>query len=138
MPKPPVPASIDKFLAQPNPAVIATVRADGQPVSVPTWYVWEGGRVLVNMDEGRKRLDYLRAEPRVSLSVLAEGNWYSHVSLTGRVVSLEEDPDLVDIDRIARHYGMTGYSVRDRRRFSAWIEINAWHAWGELLRGLAS
>src|ERR1700736_5280810 len=120
MPKPPVPASIDKFLAQPNPAVIATVRADGQPVSVPTWYLWEGGRVLVNMDEGRKRMDYLRAEPRVSLTVLAEGDWYSHVRLTGRVVSLEEGPDLVDIDRIARHYGMSGgYSVRDRRRFSA-------------------
>ena len=136
MPKPPVPAKLEKFLVQPNPAVIATVRADGQPVSVPTWYLWEDGRVLVNMDEGRKRLDYLRAEPRVSLSVLADGDWYSHVSLTGRVASLEEDPDLVDIDRIARHYGNSGYPVRNRRRISAWIEIDGWHAWGELRRGL--
>jgi PPOX class probable F420-dependent enzyme len=137
MPKPPVPAQVDEFLAQPNPAVIATVRPDGQPVSVPTWYVWEGGRVLVNMDESRKRLDYLRTEPRVALSVLAEGDWYSHVSLTGRVVSLEEDPDLVDIDRIARHYGSAdGYPVRTHRRYSAWIEVDNWHVWGELRRAL--
>lgn len=136
MPKPPVPAELDKFLARPNPAVMATVRADGQPVSVPTWYLWEGGRVLVNLDEGRKRLEYLRAEPRVALSVMAEGDWYSHVSLTGRVASVEDDPDLADIDRIARHYGMSGYGQRDRRRISVWIEIDGWHVWGELRRGL--
>jgi PPOX class probable F420-dependent enzyme len=131
MPKPPVPAKIDQFLAQPNPAVIATVRPDGQPVSVPTWYVWEGGRVLVNMDEGRKRLAYLRAEPKVALTVLVDGDWYSHISVTGRIVSIEDDPQLADIDRIARHYGNEGgYPVRNRRRVSAWIEIDSWHSWG--------
>jgi PPOX class probable F420-dependent enzyme len=135
MPKPPVPAAIDEFLARPNPAIIATVRPDGQPVSVATWYLWEKGRVLVNMDEGRKRLAYLRAEPRVSLTVLAEGDWYSHISLTGRAVSLEADPELADIDRLAQHYGMAGYSVRDRVRYSAWIEIDGWHAWGSQFRG---
>ena len=49
------------LLAQPNPAVIAVVRPDGQPVSVATWYlVDEDGRILVNMDSGRKRNDYMR------------------------------------------------------------------------------
>lgn len=135
MPKPPVPVKIDEFLAQPNPAVIATVRPDGQPVSVPTWYVWEDGRVLVNMDEGRKRLAYLRAEPKVALTVLVDGDWYSHISLTGRVVSIEADPQLADIDRIARHYGnQDGYPVRHRGRFSAWIEIDSWHSWGGYFR----
>jgi PPOX class probable F420-dependent enzyme len=137
MPKPPVPAQIDAFLAKPNPAVIATVRLDGQPVSVPTWYLWENGRILVNMDEGRKRLAYLRAEPRVAVTVLVENDWYSHISLTGRVVSLEADPQMADIDRIARHYGNEGgYPVRDRGRVSAWIEIDSWHHWGGHFRGL--
>ena len=57
MPKPPLPPRLDAFLAKPNASVIATVRPDGSPVTVATWYDWEGGRVLVNMDEGRKRLD---------------------------------------------------------------------------------
>ena len=58
------------MLAKPNPAVIGTGHADGAPNTVATWYLWEDGRVLVNMDEGRRRLEYLRANPRVSLTVL--------------------------------------------------------------------
>lgn len=131
MPKTPVPAEIGEMLAKPNPAVIATVRADGQPVSVATWYLWEDGRVLVNMDEGRKRLDYLRANPRVSLTVLDGDGWYTHVSLTGRVVELRADPELTDIDRIARHYTGDGYPMRDRGRISAVIEVDHWHRWGK-------
>jgi PPOX class probable F420-dependent enzyme len=136
MPKPPVPAAVDEFLAKPNPAVIGTVRPDGQPVSVATWYLWEGGRALVNMDEGRRRLAYLREEPRVSLTVLAGDDWYSHVSLTGHVAVLEDDPELADIDRIARHYGMDRYGNRERRRVSAWIDIDGWHTWGGLFQGV--
>ena len=73
-------------------------------MTVATWYVWEGGRVLVNMDEGRRRLEHMRADPRVSLTVMELANWGSHVSLQGRVVSIEEDPDLRDIDRISVRY----------------------------------
>jgi hypothetical protein len=40
-------------LSRANPAVIATLRPDGQPVTVATWYLFEIGRVLVNMDGAR-------------------------------------------------------------------------------------
>jgi PPOX class probable F420-dependent enzyme len=131
VPKPPLPPRLDAFLAKPNASVIATVRPDGSPVTVATWYVWEGGRVLVNMDEGRRRLAHLRADPRVSLTVMDIANWGSHVSLQGRVVSLEEDSGLSDIDRIAMHYTGKPYYERKRGRFSAWIEVEQWHAWRE-------
>jgi PPOX class probable F420-dependent enzyme len=131
VPKPPLPPRLDAFLAKPNASVIATVRPDGAPVTVATWYVWEGGRVLVNMDEGRRRLAHLRADPRVSLTAMDTPNWGSHVSLQGRVVSLDEDSDLRDIDRIALHYTGKPYYERKRRRFSAWIEVEQWHAWRE-------
>lgn len=129
MPKPPVPREIDDYLAQPNPAVIATVQPDGSPNTVATWYLWENGRVLVNMDEGRKRLEYLRRDPRASVTVLGKDDWYHHVSLRGRVVSIENDRELSDIDRLARHYTGQPYSNRDRGRVSAWIEVERWHAW---------
>lgn len=132
VPKPPLPVEVSQFLAKPNPAVIATVRADGQPVSVATWYVWDSGRVLVSMDEGRKRLDYLRQNPRVSLTVLAGDDWHTHVSLQGRVTELRDDSDLADLDRIARHYIGMAYPKRDRKRVSAWIEVDRWHGWGKL------
>jgi PPOX class probable F420-dependent enzyme len=129
MPKPPLPPELDEFLSHPNPSVIATLRQDGSPHSTATWYLWENGRVLVNMDEGRKRLEYLRHDPRVSLTVLGADEWYRHVTLVGRVVSLDPDPELKDIDRLSRHYMGNPYSQRDRGRVSAWIEVESWHSW---------
>jgi PPOX class probable F420-dependent enzyme len=132
MPKTPMPEAVTTLLAEANPAVIATVRPDGQPVSVATWYLWDDGRILVNMDESRKRLEYLRRDPRVSLTVLAGDDWYTHVSIQGRVAEIAEDPDLSGIDRLATHYTGKAYAVRDRRRFNAWIEVDRWHGWGGL------
>jgi PPOX class probable F420-dependent enzyme len=126
----PLPQDVQDLLARPNPAVIATVRPDGQPVTVATWYVFDTGRVLVNMDGGRKRLAHMRHDPRVSLTVLAEGDWYTHVSVQGRVVEWVDDTDFADIDRLSTHYTGNPYSVRDRPRISAWIAIESWHGWG--------
>ena len=85
--------------------------------------------MLVNLDEGRRRLDYLRQNPSVSLTVLDGDEWYRHISLHGRVTSIEDDPELVDIDRLSTHYTGNPYARRDRGRVSAWIDIESWHAW---------
>jgi PPOX class probable F420-dependent enzyme len=129
MPKPPLPSEIDEFLKAPNPSVIATLQSDGSPNTVATWYLWEDGRVLVNMDEGRKRLEFMRRDPRVSVTVLGKDSWYHQVSLRGKVVSIQADADLSDIDRISRHYTGAPYSDRDSGRCSAWIEVAAWWGW---------
>ncbi|MGH3049428.1 MAG: pyridoxamine 5'-phosphate oxidase family protein [Gaiellaceae bacterium] len=129
MPRVPVPPEVDAFLAAANPAVVATVAPNGTPHSAATWYDWEAGRVLLNMDESRRRLDYLRVNPAVALTVLAEGDWYHHVSLLGRVVSIEEDVELRDIDRLAFRYTDQPYGNRTSRRFSAWMEPERWHSW---------
>jgi PPOX class probable F420-dependent enzyme len=131
MPLPPLPDDVAALVARPNPAVIASNRPDGQPVSVATWYLLEDdGRILVNMDESRRRLAYLRADPRVTLTVLAADDWYTHVSIQGRVGQLADDPDLVDIDRLSRHYGGGPHGNRTNKRVSAWIDIERWHGWG--------
>lgn len=132
MPTTAMPESVVEFLGRPNMAVIATVRPDGQPVSVPTWYLFEDGRVLVNMDEGRRRLDYLRRDPRVSLSVLDPDDWITHVSMQGRVAEMVDDPRLVDIDRLSQRYLGRPYHNRERGRVSAWIDVDRWHGWGAL------
>ena len=33
------------------------------------------------MDEGRKRLEHMRHDPRVTLDLLDESDWYTHVSM---------------------------------------------------------
>ena len=133
MPKAPLSDQAMALLVEPNPAVIAVVRPDGQPISVATWYLVEDdGRVLVNMDGGRKRNDYMRDEPRVSLTALKDGAWYTHISVQGRITEWRDDPDLADIDRLSKHYGHGRYSNRTRPRVSALIEIDYWHGWGRL------
>ena len=128
MPNPPLPDELQQVLAKPNPSIIGSVTPDGAPNTVATWYLWEDGRVLVNMDEGRKRLEYLRENPRVSITVLDDESWYRHITLHG-TISLEPDEGLEDIDRICKHYMGDAYSQRDRARVSGWIEVESWHAW---------
>jgi PPOX class probable F420-dependent enzyme len=127
-----MPSEVVELLERPNPAVITALRPDGQPVSVATWYVMDGDRILVNMDESRKRLEYLRADPRVSITVLDENSWYTHVSIQGRAVQVSADDGLAGIDRICRHYSGEPFSNRSRGRVNAWIEIDRWHGWGAL------
>jgi PPOX class probable F420-dependent enzyme len=126
----PFTSAVRDLLERPNPCVISTLRSDGQPVSVATWYLLRGDRVVVNMDETRKRLEHVRRDGRVALTVLAEGDWYTQVSLVGRVVELYDDEGLADIDALCRHYGGEAFAVRDRGRVSALVEVDRWHVWG--------
>jgi PPOX class probable F420-dependent enzyme len=129
MPRAPVPPEVDAFLAQANPAVIATVSRSGAPHTAATWYDWEDGRVFLNMDGSRLRLAYLRQNPAAALTVLGAHDWYRQVTLLGSVVSIEEDPDLAGIDRLSIRY--TGRPFRDRaaHRVSAWMQPERWSSW---------
>lgn len=126
----PLPSEYDALLREPNAAVIGTVTPSGEPNTVATWYLWDEGRLIVNMDGGRKRLAWMREDPHVSLTVLME-DWSKHISLHGHIIEIvggEQGMD--DIDRISRHYTGRPYRIRDRERVSAYIEVASWHAWG--------
>jgi PPOX class probable F420-dependent enzyme len=125
-----LPPRVDEFLKRPNPAVIASIRPDGFPMTVATWYDWEGGLILVNMHEGRSRLRWMRTNPKVSVTVL-DDDWYRHVSLFGSVVRFEDDVTLADIDRLSRRYRGRAYANRSAKRVSAWIEPKGWHGWDD-------
>ena len=129
MPLVPVPPEIDAFLAQANPAVVGTVSPRGTAHTAATWYDWEDGRVLLNMDETRLRLGYLRANPSVSLTVLGLPDWYRQVTLLGSVVLIEEDEGLRDIDRLSMRYTRQPYRNRESRRFTAWMQPERWSSW---------
>ena len=129
MPRVPVPPEVEAVLAKPYLAVIATVRPDGSPHSAATWYDWDDGRVLLNMADTRRRLEHMRSEPRAALTVISDGDTYDHISLLGRIVSIEPDPELRDIDRLARRYTGEPFGNRNQPRFSAWLEPERWHAW---------
>jgi PPOX class probable F420-dependent enzyme len=129
VPRLPLPAELEELVARPNPAVVGTVRPDGSPHTAATWYDWDDGRVLLNMDESRARLAHLHEDPRVSLTIFVEASGASHVTLFGAVDSLESDVDLRDIDRLAIRYTDKPFTTRDRRRVSAWMTPRRWSSW---------
>ncbi|MFI1995620.1 TIGR03618 family F420-dependent PPOX class oxidoreductase [Actinoplanes sp. NPDC020271] len=129
----PLPENVLALLRRPNPAVMATVAADGRPVTVATWYLLEDdGRVLLGLDATRARIKHLRADPRVSLTVLADDDWYTHVSLQGRVGPITDDTGLAQIDRLSRHYTGRDYPNRESPRVATHLTIESWHVWGKL------
>jgi PPOX class probable F420-dependent enzyme len=129
MPTSPLPPELVGFLEKPNPSVVATLDADGAPHSAVTWYLWDDGRVLVNMDATRKRLRNMRRDPHVSLSVLDKDDFYRQLTLRGRVTEIADDAGLAGIDRLARQYTGDDYKRRDNPRVNAWIEVDSWYGW---------
>jgi len=130
MPLAPLPTELSKFLQRPNPAVVASIKPNGDLHSAATWYeAGDDSTILLNMDGTRARLKYLRLNPRVALTVLDADNWYAHVSVTGTVREIRADHGLVDIDRLARHYTGKPYGDRDRESWTAIVQITRWHAW---------
>lgn len=133
VPTGPLPEPVHDFLSQPNLAVMTTLRPDGQPVSVVVWYLLDddGKQLLVNMDKSRKRIDYVRQDPRVALIAMS-ADGLTYLSVQGRVTELVDDPELRDVDRVFRHYQGTDFGNRESSRVTARIDVDRWHGWGKL------
>ena len=85
--------------------------------------------MLLNLDGTRKRLEHLRADPRVSRTVLDGVTMYPHIIIHGPV-TITPDEGLAGLDRLATHYTGSPYPNRENPRFDAWLEIDSYHAWG--------
>lgn len=130
MPSTPPPPGVQEFLRKPNPCVVATIDPAGELHTAATWYAWQDdGTVLLNMDESRRRLEHLRRDPRVALTVLDADSWYRHVSIVGHVVAIRPDAGLADIDRLATLYTGQPYGNRKRARWTAIVGVTRWHSW---------
>jgi hypothetical protein len=124
-----LPPELERFLSAPRAAVVAVVGTAGEPVSAATWYLYGSGRVELSMERTGLRHRHLLADPRLSLTVLGD-DWYTHVSVMGRVVELRDDGDLADIDRISWHYRGEPYRRREERLVTAVAQVERWHTYG--------
>jgi PPOX class probable F420-dependent enzyme len=127
VPQAPLPPEVVEFLRKPHAAVIATVRSDGAPYTAATWYDWDNGRLLVNMDFERLRLSHMRRDPRVAVTVLDLEDWYHAVTVLGTVVEFRDDQAFADIDRLSQRYRGGPYWNRERKRITALIAPERWH-----------
>ena len=126
----PMPDPILRMLEQPNPAVIAVVRPDGSPASAAVWVLWEDGELVMTMSPTGRRRREVEREPRVSVTVLDRDSWYRQVTVHGTVVSLTEDTDFADVDRLSQHYDARPYPDRDVPQITARIRVDRWNQFG--------
>ena len=129
MPRAPVSPKVDEFLREARPAVMATVRSDGRPVTAACWYDWRDGQVWLTIDAAAARLEHLRENPGVAITVLGD-SWYTHVSLVGHVAEIRADPELIDCDAISHRYQGRPYPRSEGRSLvTVLVDVERWHTW---------
>lgn len=90
----------EAFLQQPITGVIATLRKDGMPYTVPVWWLWRDGEIWVTGTYSRVWCKQLLKDPRASLCIEAGRPNSGHIEFDG-YVEAKELPDF-DIWPISR------------------------------------
>ncbi|WP_432865757.1 PPOX class F420-dependent oxidoreductase [Microbispora rosea] len=100
------------LLKEPVHAWVTTVRPDGSLHNTVVWVDYDGDAVIFNTAVGRAKERNLRADPRVSVSVLDPENVFRFVSVSGTAELELEGADAV-IDGLAKKYlGVDAYPYR--------------------------
>jgi PPOX class probable F420-dependent enzyme len=66
-------ARAEERLRRQEIAWLTTVRPDGQPQSVPVWFIWDGETFLVYSRPGARKLRNIEANPKVNLNLNSNG-----------------------------------------------------------------
>ena|SRR5258707_9390417 len=85
-------------------AHVATIGPKGEPQNTPVWFGWDGTHLLFSQTKGRQKYRNINREPRVAISVVDPINPYHHLEIRGKVVRIDEDPELAFINSMAKKY----------------------------------
>jgi PPOX class probable F420-dependent enzyme len=88
----------------PNLAYLATVSADGSPHLSPLWADTRDGMILLNTADGRTKVDNVRRDPRVAVSIHDQAHPHPPVAVLGTVVEITSEGALEHIDVLSRRY----------------------------------
>jgi PPOX class probable F420-dependent enzyme len=100
-----------EILTGPNYATFVTMNSDGSLQATITWVDATDGHVLINTAKGRVKDRNVRANPRVAVAAMPEGDAYDWISITGTVVDIETGERAErHIDELSHRYDGHGYS----------------------------
>ena len=99
-----LPEAAQKLLREPNFGHLATLMPDGSPQVTPVWVDLDGGYILVNTAEGRRKPKNIRHDPRVAIDVISREDPYRMVTVRGRVVDVTSEGADAHIDKLAKKY----------------------------------
>lgn len=92
-----------ELLEQPLVGVLGTAGPDGQPHVVPTWYLYEGGELVMHASRRARRVRDLRQNDRASFCVDTKTHPYRAVIVWGRA-TVTVDVDDERMRRLAVRY----------------------------------
>ncbi len=95
--------AVRKLLDDPNPAVLATINADGSPQTSVVWVGRDGDDLLISSAAGRRKERNMQRDPRVSLSVYDQADPDQYAEIRGRA-SVTEDVGRALAVRLAEKY----------------------------------
>lgn len=92
---------VESFLKGRHFGKIATIRKDGSPHVTPMWYMYEGGKLIVNTTTSRVKFYNIRRDPRVCFLV---DDGYPYVMIHGKARIASERDANKDIEALAIRY----------------------------------
>jgi len=94
-------AEREAFLAGVHVGVLSIAREGKGPLSLPIWYLYADGDVLISMNGASVKAELLRKRGRATLTVQQEKPPYKYVMVEGAVTVQQED---LDIEALAVRY----------------------------------
>lgn len=117
--------TVKRLLDEPTIAHLG-VLDDGTPHVSAVWIDRDGDTIRVNTAEGRVKPRAVRQNPAVSISMTANGDPYTKVTIRGRVTELRHEGARDHIDALAKKYlGRDTYpGPSDEQRVMFLIEVD--------------
>jgi PPOX class probable F420-dependent enzyme len=113
---------------------MTTVRSDGQPQSVPVWFLWDGEKFLVYSQPGRQKLRNTERNPRVCLNLNSNAQGGDVVRVEGTVEIVEEAPPATGVPEYVEKYrdARIGFDPEGFAR-AFWVALRVtptrWQVW---------
>jgi PPOX class probable F420-dependent enzyme len=85
-----------QLLDEPVTAVIAVMGGDGRPWLTPVWFNYAADKVLLNLAEHRRKTEWIRRNPQVTMLLLNPKNAYHWVSIKATVEREVHEDDPVE------------------------------------------
>ena len=94
----------DRRLREEGIIWLTTVRSDGQPQSVPVWFLWDGETFLTYSQPGRQKLKNIGRNPRVGLHLNSNARGGDVVRVEGTAEVVEDVPPANEVDEYVEKY----------------------------------
>lgn len=94
----------ERRLREEKIAWLTTVRADGQPQSVPVWFLWTEEAFLIYSQPGRQKLRNISRNPRTALNLNTNAHGGDVVRAEGTVEIIENAPPATEVPEYVEKY----------------------------------